>query len=66
MTKMIFSFDDKSAKKIKNKKEYSRRKRCKSWGNGKIGAYLYPGFTMITTEVCDIFYKNKKFTLKDY
>ena len=29
------------------------------WGNGKIGLPVPPGFT-ITTEVCDIFYKNKK------
>ena len=34
MTKVVFSFDDKSAKKLKNKKKYSWWKGSKSWGDG--------------------------------
>ena len=40
-------------------KKYFRRQGSQSWGNGQIGFAGTPGFT-ITTDVCDLFYKNKK------
>ena len=59
MTKVIFSFDDKSAKKLKNKKNILGGKGANLGEMGRLGLPVPPGFT-ITTEVCDLFYKNKK------
>ena len=59
MTKNIFSFDDKSAKKLKNKKNILGGKGANLGEMGRLGLPVPPGFT-ITTEVCDLFYKNKK------
>jgi Phosphoenolpyruvate synthase/pyruvate phosphate dikinase len=59
MTKVIFSFDDKSAKKLKQKKNILGGKGANLGEMGRLGLPVPPGFT-ITTSVCDIFYKNKK------
>ena len=59
MNKAIFSFDDKSAKKIKNKKNILGGKGANLGEMGRLGLPVPPGFT-ITTNVCDLFYKNKK------
>jgi len=55
----IFSFDDKKINKIKNKKNLLGGKGANLAEMGKLGLPVPPGFT-ITTEVCDIFYSNKK------
>ncbi len=59
MAKVIFSFDDKSAKKLKNKKYILGGKGANLGEMGRLGLPVPPGFT-ISTYVCDIFYKNKK------
>ena len=57
--KYVFSFDDQSVSKIKNKKNILGGKGANLAEMGKLGLPVPPGFT-ISTEVCDIFYKNKK------
>ena len=59
MTKVVFGFDDKATKKLKNKKNILGGKGANLGEMGKLGLPVPPGFT-ISTEVCDIFYKNKK------
>ena len=59
MVKAIFSFDDSSAKKLKNKKDILGGKGANLGEMGRLGLPVPPGFT-ISTVVCDIFYKNKK------
>ena len=59
MAKFIFSFDDKSAKKLKNKKNILGGKGANLGEMGRLGLPVPPGFT-VTTNVCDLFYKNKK------
>ena len=59
MSKLIFSFDDKSAKKLKNKKNILGGKGANLGEMGSLGLPVPPGFT-ISTDVCDIFYENKK------
>ena len=59
MVKVIFSFDDSSAKKLKNKKDILGGKGANLGEMGRLGLPVPPGFT-ISTVVCDIFYKNKK------
>ena len=59
MDEVIFSFDDKSAKKLKNKKNILGGKGANLGEMGRLGLPVPPGFT-ISTDVCDIFYKNKK------
>ena len=59
MAKIIFSFDDKEAKKLKNKKNILGGKGSNLGEMGGLGLPVPPGFT-ISTMVCDIFYKNKK------
>ena len=59
MAKVVFSFDDKSAKKLKNKKNILGGKGANIGEMGRLGLPVPPGFT-ITTDVCDLFYKNKK------
>jgi pyruvate, orthophosphate dikinase len=59
MTQVVFSFDDKQAKKLKNKKNILGGKGANLGEMGRLGLPVPPGFT-ITTDVCDIFYKNKK------
>tara|TARA_B100001093_G_scaffold511838_1_gene580597 strand:+ start:848 stop:3508 length:2661 start_codon:yes stop_codon:yes gene_type:complete len=58
MSQYIFSFNDKKTKKIKNKKNILGGKGANLGEMGRIGLPVPPGFT-ISTEVCDIFYKNK-------
>ena len=59
MSKMIFSFNDKAVKKIKNRKYILGGKGANLAEMGRLGLPVPPGFT-ISTEVCDIFYKSKK------
>ena len=59
MSKVIFSFDDKKIKKLKNKKNILGGKGTNLAEMGRLGLPVPPGFT-ISTEVCDIFYNNKK------
>ena len=59
MAKVIFSFDDKSVKKLKNKKFILGGKGANLGEMGRLGLPVPPGFT-ISTNVCDVFYKNKK------
>ena len=59
MAKVIFSFDDKSAKKLKNKKNILGGKGANLGEMGRLGLPVPPGFTIIT-DVCDLFFKNKK------
>ncbi len=59
MRKVIFGFNDKSADKLKNKKNILGGKGANLGEMGRLGLPVPPGFT-ISTEVCDIFYKNKK------
>ena len=59
MAKIIFSFDDKTTKKLKNKKNILGGKGANLGEMGRLGLPVPPGFT-ISTDVCEIFYKNKK------
>ena len=59
MGKFIFSFEDKGANKLKNKKNILGGKGANLGEMGRLGLPVPPGFT-ISTEVCDIFYKSKK------
>ena len=59
MNKVIFSFEDKTAKKLKNKKNILGGKGANLGEMGSLGLPVPSGFT-ISTVVCDIFYKNKK------
>jgi len=59
MKNFIFSFDDKKIGKLKDKKNLLGGKGSNLAEMGKLGLPVPPGFT-ITTEVCDIFYSNKK------
>ena len=59
MGKVIFSFDDSSVQKLKNKKNILGGKGSNLGEMGRLGLPVPPGFT-ISTDVCDIFYKNKK------
>jgi pyruvate,orthophosphate dikinase len=54
MKKFIFSFNDKTTKKLKNKKNILGGKGANLGEMGKLGLPVPPGFT-ISTEVCDIF-----------
>ena len=59
MKQFIFSFEDKKINKLKNKKHILGGKGANLAEMGKLGLPVPPGFT-ITTDVCDIFYSNKK------
>jgi pyruvate, orthophosphate dikinase len=59
MQQVIYSFDDKKAKKLKNKKNILGGKGTNLGEMGRLGLPVPPGFT-ISTEVCEVFYKNKK------
>ena len=56
MTK-VFSFDDKRIRKLKDKKNILGGKGTNLAEMGRLGLPVPPGF-IITTEVCEIFYKN--------
>ncbi len=59
MKKVIFNFRDKAVNKLKDKKNILGGKGANLGEMGNLGLPVPPGFT-ISTEVCDIFYKNKK------
>ncbi len=59
MPKLVFNFKFKDTKKIKNPKNILGGKGANLSEMGKMGLPVPPGFT-ISTEVCDLFYKNKK------
>ena len=59
MGKLVFNFNDKLARKLKNKKNILGGKGANLGEMGSLGLPVPPGFTISTT-VCDIFYKNKR------
>ena len=59
MTKLIFNFNLKNTKKIKNSKNFLGGKGANLAEMGRMGLPVPPGFT-ISTKVCDIFYNDKK------
>ena len=59
MSKYIFSFGDKKTKKILNSKNILGGKGANLAEMARLGLPVPPGFT-ISTEMCSIFYKNKK------
>ncbi len=59
MQKLVFNFKSKDTKKIKNPKNILGGKGANLSEMGRMGLPVPPGFT-ISTEVCDLFYKNKK------
>ncbi len=59
LNNLIFNFNNKKIKNIKNPKNLLGGKGANLAEMGKLGMPVPPGFT-ISTEVCDIFYKNKK------
>ena len=58
MKKIIFNFKSKDTKKIKYPKNILGGKGANLAEMGRLGFPVPPGFT-ISTEVCEIFYKNK-------
>ena len=61
MKKYLFNFEDSKIKNLKNKKNILGGKGANLAEMGKLGLPVPPGFT-ISTEVCDLFYSNKKKT----
>ena len=59
MNKIIFNFNSKEVKKIKNPRNILGGKGANLSEMGRIGLPVPPGF-IITTNVCELFYKNKK------
>ena len=59
MNNLTFNFDNKKIKNIKNPKNLLGGKGANLAEMGRLGMPVPPGFT-ISTEVCDLFYKNKK------
>ena len=59
MNNLIFRFKDKKIQKIKNPKNILGGKGANLAEMGRLGLPVPPGF-IISTEVCDLFYKNKK------
>ncbi len=59
MNKLILNFKSKDAKKIKNPKNFLGGKGANLSEMGRMGLPVPPGFT-ISTNVCDLFYQNKK------
>jgi len=59
MKKLVFNFNSKDSKKLKNSKNILGGKGANLAEMGKLGLPVPPGFT-ISTEVCELFYKNKK------
>ena len=59
MKKFIFNFKSNKTKKIKLPKNILGGKGANLSEMGRMGLPVPPGFTIIT-EVCDIFYSNKK------
>ena len=63
MNKLIFNFNSKDVKKIKKPKNVLGGKGANLSEMGRMGLPVPPGFT-ITTNVCEIFYKNTYIILK--
>ncbi len=59
MNNLILNFNSKKIKKIKNPKNYLGGKGANLSEMGRMGLPVPPGFT-ISTEVCKIFYQDKK------
>jgi pyruvate,orthophosphate dikinase len=59
MNKLIFNFNSKDLTKIKSPKNILGGKGANLSEMGRMGLPVPPGFT-ISTNVCDLFYKNKK------
>src|SRR5210317_1148703 len=59
MNKLIFNFNSRDVKKIKSPKNILGVKGANLSEMGRMGLPVPPGFT-ISTNVCDLFYKNKK------
>ncbi|MDC6469972.1 pyruvate, phosphate dikinase [Candidatus Pelagibacter sp. Uisw_099_02] len=59
MKKLILNFKSKDSSKIKNPKNFLGGKGANLSEMGRIGLPVPPGFT-ISTNVCDLFYKDKK------
>ena len=59
MSKYIFSFGEKKTKKIKNSRNILGGKGANLAEMARLGLPVPPGFT-ISTEMCEIFYKNNK------
>ena len=59
MNKFILNFNSKEVKKIKNPKNILGGKGANLSEMGRMGLPVPPGFT-ISTNVCELFYKNKK------
>ncbi len=59
MNKLIFNFSSKEFKKIKNPKNTLGGKGANLSQMGRMGLPVPPGF-IISTNVCELFYKNKK------
>ncbi len=59
MPKYIFSFGDKKTKKISNARNILGGKGANLAEMARLGLPVPPGFT-ISTQMCEIFYKNKK------
>ena len=59
MNKLILNFKSKDTRKIKNPKNFLGGKGANLSEMGKMGLPVPPGF-IISTKVCEIFYKNRK------
>ena len=59
MKRLVYNFNSKDLKKIKNPKNILGGKGANLAEMGRLGFPVPSGFT-ISTEVCDLFYKNKK------
>jgi pyruvate,orthophosphate dikinase len=59
MNKLILNFKSKNIKKIKSPRNFLGGKGTNLSEMGRMGLPVPPGFT-ISTNVCDLFYKNKK------
>ncbi|WP_143323404.1 PEP/pyruvate-binding domain-containing protein, partial [Candidatus Pelagibacter communis] len=59
MNKLIYNFNSKALKKTKYPKNILGGKGANLSEMGRIGLPVPPGFT-ISTNVCELFYKNKK------
>tara|TARA_B100001540_G_scaffold203182_1_gene178962 strand:+ start:275 stop:472 length:198 start_codon:yes stop_codon:yes gene_type:complete len=63
--KVVFNFKSKNTKKIKKPKNILGGKGANLAEMGRLGYPVPSGFT-ISTEVCDLFYKNKKKLVQKY
>ena len=59
MNKLIINFKSKDTKKIKNPKNFLGGKGANLSEMGRMGLPVPPGF-IISTKVCELFYKDKK------